>query len=146
MEPAAALRDLGVEVTLVPVDDQARVDPDAVRAALRPDTTLVSIMAANNEVGSLQPGEKIAAIAHDAGVLFHTDAVQAAAWIDLRPLVAASDLLSISSHKIAGPMGIGALYVRPGLDLAPLVRGGGQQGGRRGGAEATASNEIFFDI
>lgn len=143
MEPAAALRDLGVEVTLVPVDDQARVDPDAVRAALRPDTTLVSIMAANNEVGSLQPVEKIAAIAHDAGVLFHTDAVQAAAWIDLRPLVAASDLLSISSHKIAGPMGIGALYVRPGLDLAPLLRGGGQQGGRRGGTEATASMAGF---
>ncbi|MCH7824877.1 MAG: cysteine desulfurase [Acidobacteria bacterium] len=139
MEPAAALRDLGVEVTHVPVDDEARVDPEAVRAALRPDTALVSIMAANNEVGSLQPVEKIAAIAHDVGALFHTDAVQAAAWIDLRPLVAASDLLSISSHKIAGPMGIGALYVRPGLDLAPLVRGGGQQGGRRGGTEATAA-------
>lgn len=138
-EPAAALRDLGVEVTLVPVDGEARVDPEAVRDALRPDTALVSIMAANNEVGSLQPIEEIAAIAHDGGALFHTDAVQAAAWLDLRPLIAAADLLSISSHKIAGPMGIGALYVRPGLDLPPLLRGGGQQGGRRGGTEATAS-------
>ena len=139
MEPAAALRDLGVKVTFVRVNNEAIVDPEAVREALRPNTLLVSIMAANNEVGSLQPIEKIAAIAHDSGALFHTDAVQAAPWIDLQPLVAASDLLSISSHKVGGPMGIGALYVRPGLDLAPLVRGGGQQGGRRGGTEATTS-------
>ena len=95
-------------------------------------------MAANNEVGSLQPAEKIASIAHDFRALFHTDAVQAAPWTNLQPLALASDLLSLSSHKVAGPMGIGALYVRPGLDLPPFVRGGGQQGGRRGGTEATA--------
>ena len=138
MEPAVALRDLGVEVTFAPADNQAVVGLEAVRAAISPNTKLVSIMAANNEVGSLQPIEKIAAMAHDSGALFHTDAVQAAPWTDLQPLTTASDLISLSSHKIAGPMGIGALYVRPGLDLPPFVRGGGQQGGRRGGTEATA--------
>ncbi len=139
MEPAEALLGLGVEVTHVAVDDEARVDAAAVRRALRPDTGLVSIMTANNEVGSLQPIEEIADVAHQAGALFHTDAVQAAPWLDLRPLVAVADLLSISSHKLAGPLGIGALYVRPGFDLVPLLRGGGQQGGRRGGTEATAA-------
>ena len=138
MEPAVALRDLGVEVTFAPADNQAVVALKTVRAAISPNTRLVSIMAANNEVGSLQPIEKIAAMAHDSGALFHTDAVQAAPWTDLQPLTTASDLISLSSHKIAGPMGIGALYVRPGLDLPPFVRGGGQQGGRRGGTEATA--------
>ena len=138
MEPAVALRDLGVEVTFVPADNQAVVALESVREAISPNTRLVSIMAANNEVGSLQPIEKIAAMAHDSGALFHTDAVQAAPWTDLQPLTISSDLLSLSSHKIAGPMGIGALYVRPGLDLPPFVRGGGQQGGRRGGTEATA--------
>ena len=138
MEPAVALRDLGVEVTFVPANNQAVVTLEAVLAAISPNTRLISIMAANNEVGSLQPAEKIASIAHDSGALFHTDAVQAAPWTNLQPLALASDLLSLSSHKIAGPMGIGALYVRPGLDLPPFVRGGGQQGGRRGGTEATA--------
>lgn len=138
MEPAVALRDLGVEVTFAPADNQAVVGLETVRAAISPNTKLVSIMAANNEVGSLQPIEKIAAMAHDSGALFHTDAVQAAPWTDLQPLTISSDLLSLSSHKIAGPMGIGALYARPGLDLPPFVRGGGQQGGRRGGTEATA--------
>ena len=138
MEPAVALRDLGVEVTFVPADNQAVVALESVREVISPNTRLVSIMAANNEVGSLQPIEKIAAMAHDSGALFHTDAVQAAPWTDLQPLTISSDLLSLSSHKIAGPMGIGALYVRPGLDLPPFVRGGGQQGGRRGGTEATA--------
>ena len=138
MEPAVALRDLGVEVTFVPANNQAVVTLEAVRAAISPNTRLISIMAANNEVGSLQPAEKIASIAHDFRALFHTDAVQAAPWTNLQPLALASDLLSLSSHKVAGPMGIGALYVRPGLDLPPFVRGGGQQGGRRGGTEATA--------
>jgi cysteine desulfurase len=138
VEPASALGDLGVELTAVPVDAEARVDPAAVRGALRDDTRLVSVMAANNEVGTLQDIEAIAALAHQAGALFHTDAVQAAPWIDLRPLTAACDLLSISSHKLGGPLGMGALYVRPGLDLVPFIRGGGQQGGRRGGTEATA--------
>ncbi len=142
-EPAVALSKLGVEVTAVPVDAEARVDPAAVREALRPDTALISIMAANNEVGSLQPVVEIAEIARDAGVLFHTDAVQAAPWLDLSPLTRAVDMLSISSHKLGGPLGMGALYVRPGLDLVPLIRGGGQQGGRRGGTEATAASVGF---
>lgn len=139
LEPAVALHELGLGVARVAVGADGRVDPEAVREALRPDTRLVSIMAANNEVGTLQPIVEIAAVVHEAGALFHTDAVQAAPWVDLRPLAAASDLLSISSHKLAGPLGMGALYVRPGIELVPLMRGGGQQGGRRGGTEATAS-------
>jgi len=138
-EPATALADLGVALTRLGVDEEARVDPSAVRASMRPDTALVSVMTANNEVGSLQPVEEIARLAHDGGALFHTDAVQAAPWLDLHPLAAVADMLAISSHKLAGPLGVGALYVRPGVDLVPLVRGGGQQGGRRGGTEATAS-------
>ncbi len=139
LEPAVALHELGLEVTRVGVNAEGRVDPEAVREALRPNTRLVSVMAANNEVGALQPIVEIAALVQEAGALFHTDAVQAAPWVDLKPLVAASDLLSLSSHKLAGPLGMGALYVRPGIDLVPLMRGGGQQGGRRGGTEATAS-------
>jgi len=139
MEPAVALHQIGLAVSRIPVDGEGRVDPQAVRDALRDDTRLVSVMAANNEIGTLQPIEAIGEITRDAGVLLHTDAVQAAPWLDLHPLVAAADLVSISSHKLGGPLGMGALYVRPGVELAPLVRGGGQQGGRRGGTEATAA-------
>jgi cysteine desulfurase len=138
-EPAAALAALGVDVTRVDVDGEARVDAGAIRDALRPETALISIMAANNEVGTLQPVVEIATMAREAAVLFHSDAVQAAPWLDLGPLTAAADLVSISSHKLGGPLGVGALYVRPGLDIVPLLRGGGQQGGRRGGTEATAA-------
>ena len=142
-EPAAALQDLGVGVSLVGVDARGVVDPDAVREAMRPETRLVSIMTANNELGSLQPVVELARVARESGALFHTDAVQAAPWIDLGPVVAAADLVSISSHKLAGPLGMGALYVRPGLEIAPLLRGGGQQGARRGGTEPTAATVGF---
>ncbi|MFQ5745102.1 MAG: cysteine desulfurase family protein, partial [Acidobacteriota bacterium] len=125
LEPAAALKRLGVAVTRVGVDAEGIVDPREVERALRPNTRLVSVMAANNEVGSLQPVAEIAAIAHAAGALFHCDAVQAAPWMDLAPLTAVADLLSLSAHKLAGPVGIGCLTVRGGLDLQAFVRGGG---------------------
>ena len=138
VEPAEALEGLGVEVTRAPVGSDGIIEPEAVRAALTPATKLISVMAANNELGTLQPIEEIASIAHEAGASMHCDAVQAAPWIPLASIVGACDLVSISSHKLAGPIGMGALYVRAGFDLEPLLRGGGQQGGRRGGTEATA--------
>lgn len=138
LEPAAALEAAGVAVSRLPVDRHGRVSLEDLRDLLRADTRLVSVMAANNEVGTVQPVQELAAVAREASVLFHCDAVQAAPWLDLRPVVAAVDLLSISSHKLGGPAGIGALWVRDGIRLEPLVRGGAQQQGRRGGTEATA--------
>lgn len=138
METAAALQGLGVEVTVVPVDAEGVVDADQVVGALRHQTRLVSVMAANNETGALQPVRAIGEICREAEVRFHCDAVQAAAWTDLRPLAEVADLVTITAHKLGGPPGVGALWVRPGVDLEPLVRGGGQQGGRRAGTEPVA--------
>lgn len=138
LEPAAALESSGTSVTRIPVDANGRIDPGDVRSALQPDTRLVSVMAANNEVGTLQPIEMTAAIAHEAGVPLHCDAVQAGSWLDLRPICAAANLVSITAHKMGGPPGIGALVLRPETRISPLIRGGGQQGGRRGGTEPTA--------
>lgn len=138
LEPTEALATFGVETTRVSVDSEGRVDPDAVAGALRDDTVLVSIMAANNETGTIQPVREIAAIARRRGVRVHCDAVQAAAWLDLEELLAEVDMVSLSGHKIGGPPGIGALVLRQPLDLTPLLRGGGQQRGRRAGTEPTA--------
>ena len=138
------MEQFGFEVTYLPVDQYGLVSESDLLNAVTSETILVSIMMANNEIGTIQPiselSESIQSVSRRDGrtILFHTDAVQAAPWTDLQPLTISSELLSLSSHKIAGPMGIGALYVRPGLDLPPFVRGGGQQGGRRGGTEATA--------
>lgn len=143
MEAAAALRRHGVEVAAIPVNGEGVVDPDAVAAALRPDTRLVSVMAANNETGALQPVRAIGEICREAGVRFHCDAVQAAAWQDLSSLAEVADLVTVTAHKLGGPAGVGALWVRPGLDLEPLVRGGGQQGGRRAGTEPVALTAGF---
>jgi cysteine desulfurase len=139
LEPAIALHAIGLEVTQVAVDGAGLVGAVDVARALRDDTRLVSIMAANNELGSIQPILEIAERVRAGDAVFHTDAVQAAPWLDLHPLVDAVDLLSISSHKLGGPMGAGALYVRPGIKLSPILRGGGQEGGRRGGTENTAA-------
>jgi cysteine desulfurase len=129
------LEALGVDVTIVRVDAAGRVDPDEVRAALRPATRLVSVMMANNETGVLQPVEEIGRIAAEAEVWFHTDAVQAAGKVPVDVAQLGCHLLSLSGHKLHGPQGIGALYLRAGTPLRPLLCGGGQEGGRRAGTE-----------
>jgi len=126
----------GWEVSVVPVDGNCLIDPDDVAKALRPDTVLVSIMHANNEVGTVQPIARIAALAHDAGALMHTDAAQSAGKIPVRVDELGVDLLSLASHKLYGPKGIGALYVRAGVTLDNLVHGAQQEGGRRAGTES----------
>lgn len=126
------------QVTWVPVDREGRVSPADVKAAIRPDTVLISIMAANNEIGTVEPVAEIGAIAREAGVLFHTDAVQAVGHIPVDVDAWKADLLSLSAHKFHGPRGVGALYVRKPLRLPPLIHGGGQEKGRRSGTENVA--------
>ncbi len=128
----------GFAVTVLPVDGEGTVTPEAVRAALRPDTILVSIMHANNEVGTIQPISKIGEIVRDRGVLFHTDAVQTAGILELDVKELNVDLLSLSAHKLYGPKGVGALYVRKGVRLDPLIHGGAQEKRRRAGTENVA--------
>ncbi len=132
---ARALGRRGWTLTVLPVDGQGLVDPDELRRALSDDTALVSIMAANNETGGLQPVAELARLAHARGALFHTDAVQALGKIRLDVQALDVDLLTVSAHKIGGPKGIGALYVRRGVELEPLVHGGGQEWGLRSGTE-----------
>jgi len=129
------LEETGCEVTYVPVDAQALLDPDEVKRALRPNTKLISVMAANNETGALQPIKEIGEIAAEADVYFHTDAVQAAGKVPVNVIGWKCDLLSISGHKIHAPQGIGALYVRKGTILQPLLYGGLHERSRRAGTE-----------
>lgn len=132
---AAWARRQGVAVDVVGVDAEGRVDLAALEAALRPDTAFVSLMAANNETGVLQPVGEAGRLAHAAGALLVVDAVQAAGRVPVHPGVWAADLVALSAHKLHGPKGVGALWVRRGLRLPPFVLGGGQEGGRRGGTE-----------
>jgi len=125
----------GFEVTYLPVDADGRVSAAAVERAIRPDTILVSVMAANNEIGTLQPVAEIGAVCRARGVLFHTDAVQAVGAIPLDVQAMNIDLLSLSAHKFHGPKGVGALYVRKGVKLDNLVHGGAQERGFRAGTE-----------
>jgi cysteine desulfurase len=136
LRPCAFLQSLGAKCTLLPVDRSGRVDPDDLRRAITPDTTLISIMHANNEVGTIQPIEACARIAREHGIPFHTDAAQSVGKIAARVSDLGVDLLSIAGHKIYAPKGVGALYVRNGIKLEPLIHGGGQEQGRRAGTES----------
>lgn len=125
----------GVEVRVVPVDNQGRLDIEAYRKALGPDVALVSLMWANNETGVINPIPELASLAKEVGAVFHTDAVQAVGKVPVSVAGGDIDLLSLSAHKFHGPKGIGALYVRKGTRFRPILRGGGQERGRRAGTE-----------
>lgn len=128
----------GFEVTVLPVASDGLVDPSVLRAALRPDTTLVSIAHADNEVGTVQDVSALAAVAHTVGARFHTDAVQSAPWLPVGLDVLGVDALSLSGHKLGAPKGTGVLLVRSGVPVEPLLHGGGQERGRRSGTEDVA--------
>lgn len=132
------LQSVGFETTVLPVDAGGLVDPDVLRAALRSDTVLVSIMYANNEIGSIQSLAELGAICRDRGVPFHTDAVQAAGSLSLNVQELQVDLLSLAAHKFYGPKGVGVLYVRRGTPLVPQIQGGSQERRRRAGTENVA--------
>lgn len=136
--PCSYLEELGYRVTRVGVDRTGRVDPEEVAAALTDDTILITIMMANNEVGTLQPIREIGALARQRGIPFHCDAVQAVGKVPVDVEELNVDLLSFTGHKFHGPKGTGALYLRSGTPLSPLVRGGHQERGLRGGTENVA--------
>ena len=139
LESVRFLGRLGFEVTILDVDATGLVDPGALAAALRDETTLVSIQYANNEVGTIQPIAGLSALTRAKGVPFHTDAVQAAGWLDLDVGRLGVQAMSISGHKLSAPKGIGILYVGRRTPLEPLLHGGGQESGRRSGTENVAS-------
>jgi cysteine desulfurase len=125
----------GFELELLPVDEFGRVDPDDVAASIRPDTALVSVIYGNNEIGTINPIAKIGDVCHKHGVLFHTDAVQAAAHLPIDVVRDKVDLMSVGAHKFYGPKGVGALYVHRGVPLLPVLTGGKQETGFRGGTQ-----------
>jgi cysteine desulfurase len=135
LKPLEFLKRLGADVSVLPVDRHGRVDPNAVRRALTPRTILVSIMHANNEVGTVQPIAEIAAVARSAGVLVHTDAAQSVGKVATRVDELGVDLLSIAGHKLYAPKGVGALYIRRGTRIESFVHGAGHEQGRRAGTE-----------
>jgi len=139
LRPCQDLTKRGCKVTILGVDRDGNVDLGELEAAILPETALVSVMWANNETGVLFPVEKIAEICREKGVLFHTDAVQAAGKIPMRLRDTAINFLSLSAHKVHGPKGVGALYVNRRTRFRPLLAGGGQENGRRGGTENVAS-------
>jgi cysteine desulfurase len=136
LEPCRFLERLGAKVTYLPVDRDCRVDPEAVRRAITPRTVLISVMHANSETGAIQPIAEIAEVARAHGVRLHTDAAQSAGKIPVRVADLGVDLLTLVGHKLYAPKGVGALYVRRGTALEPLIHGAGHEGGRRAGTES----------
>lgn len=134
--PCAFLQRLGAGCTLIPVDTTGRIDPDDLRRAIRPNTRLISIMHANNEVGTVQPIAECARIAHEHDIPFHTDAAQSIGKIPTQVAALGVDMLSIAGHKLYAPKGVGALYLRRGLLLEPLLHGANHEHGRRAGTES----------
>jgi len=137
LNQAKYLEKKGIKVSYVPVDNYGVIDLDFLRAAITPQTALISIMYANNEIGTIQPIETVVAIAREHGVLVHSDAVQAFGKIRFDVEKLSVDFLSVSAHKIYGPKGVGALYVRKGIDICPFIHGGRQERGIRAGTENT---------
>lgn len=133
LDTAEFLKRRGFELTILPVDEYGLVDPEEVRKAITPKTTIVSIMHANNEVGTVQPIAEIGAIAREAGVYFHTDAVQTFGHLPIDVEAMNIDLLSVSAHKLYGPKGIGMVFIRKGSKIIPFMHGGGQESRRRAG-------------
>lgn len=133
-----ALRRDGWDVTILAVDAEGRISPEAFASALREDSVLASVMYVNNEIGTVQPIAQLCALAHERGVLFHTDAVQAAAYLPLDAAALGVDMLSLAAHKFYGPKGTGLLYVREGTPLAPIIYGGSQEFAKRAGTENVA--------
>ena len=141
INPCRFLERLGATATYLPVDGFGRVDPDDVRCAITPETILISVMHANNEVGTIQPIPDIARIAHEHGILFHTDAAQSVGKIATHTGELGVDLLSVAGHKLYAPKGVGALFVRENVRLEPLIHGAGHESGRRAGTE-----NILLDV
>jgi cysteine desulfurase len=136
LSPCAFLERLGAKIMYLPVDSTGRIDPDDLRRAITPDTILISVMHANNEVGTIQPIEECAGIARERGVLFHTDAAQSVGKIATNVNELGVDLLSVAGHKVYAPKGIGVLYIRQGVTIEPLVHGAGHEHGQRAGTES----------
>jgi len=139
LEPCKKLEKEGFEITYIPVDDSGLVNSKDIEKSITPETCLVSIMFANNEVGTIQPIQEISKICHDKQIVFHTDAVQAVGKVKLDVKELGIDMLSISSHKINGPKGVGSLYIKKGIEIIPFIFGGGQENGMRSGTENVAS-------
>jgi cysteine desulfurase len=141
VEPCRFLERLGAEITYLPVDHTGMVNPDDVRKAINPRTILVSVMHANNEIGTVEPIAEIAGVTRERGVLLHTDAAQSVGKIPTNVAALGVDMLSVAGHKLYAPKGVGALYVRRGVQLESLIHGGGHEAGRRAGTE-----NLLFDV